>query len=422
MQVTQRTAANHGPLPQMVLDSAEAALRESEARYRTLAEAAYDSIFIVDRDGRIEYVNAVSCKRMQRPATQIVGRRLSDVISQDAAEDVWRELSIAFATKQRHYFESCLDLPSGKTWLGTWCVPVDSAGDSPARIMGVARDITDRKQLEREFAQAQKMEAVGRLAGGVAHDFNNVLTAILGYSDILRDSLRDNPSALADLEEIRKAGQRAGQLTRQLLAFSRKQDLTPEVIDINALVVELEKMLVRVIGEDIDLDIRTDPRARSVKVDPNQFEQVVMNLVVNARDAMPEGGTLRITTANATMDTAFARIHPGAVPGEYVTLTVRDTGCGMSPAVVAHVFEPFFTTKPEGKGTGLGLSTVYGIVKQSGGYIGIESEIGSGTTITVYLPISLENFPEVGNIPHTGCADEANPAKDMRSDTALLLQ
>jgi two-component system, cell cycle sensor histidine kinase and response regulator CckA len=421
MQAMDWTAAREGSIARVVENAAEAALRESEARYRTLAEAAHDSIFIVDRDGHIEYVNAVSCLRLQRTADTIIGRHLSEVLPQDSAEEVWRELSIAFTTKERHYFETCLDLPGGRAWLGTWCVPVHCEGTSPAAVMGVARDITDRKQLEREFAQAQKMEAVGRLAGGVAHDFNNMLTAILGYSDILRDSLSDRPDALADIEEIRKAGERAGQLIRQLLAFSRKQDLSPEVIDVNALLLEFDKMLHRMIGEDVKVDIATDPQLRRVKVDPHQLEQVVMNLVVNARDAMPHGGDIRIATANVTLDAGFARTHAGAVPGEYVALSVRDTGCGITPDVLAHVFEPFFTTKPEGKGTGLGLSTVYGIVKQSGGYIVIESEPGHGTTITVYLPVPAEYSPQVGNISRSAAADRQNSPENVQSEAALLL-
>jgi two-component system cell cycle sensor histidine kinase/response regulator CckA len=253
--------------------------------------------------------------------------------------------------------------------------------------MGVARDITERKRLERDFAQAQKMEAVGRLAGGVAHDFNNLLTVILGYADLLLQTVGANFELASD-HEIRNAGERASRLTGQLLTFSRKQTFSPKVINLNAVVGELQRMLNRVIGEDVVLDVAMDPQLAQTKVDPSQIEQVIVNLVVNARDAMPRGGTIRIQTANANLSPAFCRRHEGAVPGRYVAVIVEDTGCGMPADVRSHVFERFYTTKPAGRSTGLGLSTVYGIVKQSGGYITIDSTVGFGTTMTVYLPLA----------------------------------
>jgi signal transduction histidine kinase len=261
-----------------------------------------------------------------------------------------------------------------------------SQGGDPIRAAGVCLDITTEKTLKEQFHQAQKMEAVGRLAGGIAHDFNNLLTVIIGYSDLLLDRVADQADVAPDIGEIKKAGERASRLTNQLLAFSRKQPMAPRILNLNEVVSDIEKMLSRVIGDDITLEIAAAPSLGSAKVDPGHVEQLLLNLVVNARDAMPRGGTVKIATANRSLDADFVRRHVGAVPGSYVSLTVTDSGCGMKPEVLARVFEPFFTTKPIGKGTGLGLSTVYGIVKQNGGYITVDSALGTGTTFTIYLP------------------------------------
>lgn len=367
----------------------EAALRKSESRYRALAEAAHDSIFIVDADARLEYANTVGLERFQIDGDAI-GKRLFDVFAREVAEEMWNELSSVFSSGKRQYFESRFETPTGDLWLGAWLVPLAREADETAAVMGVARDITERKRLEREFTQAQKMEAVGRLAGGVAHDFNNLLTAILGYADLLIETVGTDSNVASDLREIRTAGERASRLTRQLLTFSRKQAFSPKVINLNDVIAELQKMLNRVIGEDIVLDVAMERQLAETKVDPSQIEQVLVNLVVNARDAMPRGGTIRIETTNADLDAAFCRRHDGAKPGRYVALIVEDSGCGITQDTLAHVFEPFFTTKPAGKGTGLGLSTVYGIVTQSGGYITVDSEPGRGTTFTTYLPIARE--------------------------------
>jgi signal transduction histidine kinase len=256
-----------------------------------------------------------------------------------------------------------------------------------------AREREERRLLEEQLLQSQKMEAVGQLAGGVAHDFNNILTAIVGYTDLLAAEFGGGSRQLEDLEEIRKAARRAAALTRQLLSFSRKQVLEPRIVDVNGVVLNLDKMLRSLISENIDLKLQLDEDLDAARVDPNQLEQVIMNLAINARDAMPEGGRLTIETANATLDVDYAAQHVSVIPGDYVMLAVTDTGCGMSEETRARIFEPFFTTKPEGRGTGLGLSTVYGIVKQSGGNIWLYSEPGKGTTFKIYLP-AIESLPE----------------------------
>jgi two-component system cell cycle sensor histidine kinase/response regulator CckA len=255
-----------------------------------------------------------------------------------------------------------------------------------AFISTVARDLRDRKQLEAQLLQAQKMESIGRLAGGVAHDFNNMLTAIIGYTELAKAQLPPEHPAQDDLTNVNDAARRSAGLTRQLLAFARKQIISPRPVDLNELIGRLETMLNRLLGEDIRLITRTDPELFPVLIDSGQFEQVLMNLAVNARDAMVEGGTLRIETVNASLDEAWCHQHPGSTPGEYGLVRVSDTGVGMPPEVMAHIFEPFFTTKVSGEGTGLGLAMCYGIVKQNGGTIWVSSEPGRGTTFDIYLP------------------------------------
>jgi PAS domain S-box-containing protein len=289
----------------------------------------------------------------------------------------------------------------------------DAAGD-PAEVVGSWSDITERKQLEDQFRQAQKMEAVGRLAGGVAHDFNNLLTVINGYGEILLSRLPAGDPSRELIREIVAAGDRATGLTRQLLAFSRKAILEPKILDLRALVADVDKMLRRILGEDIQLAITVDPEVGAVKADPGQVEQVILNLVVNARDAMPRGGRLTIEVGNAALDATYAREHPEVRPGPHVLLAVSDTGCGMDQATMARVFEPFFSTKGE-NGTGLGLATVHGIVKQSGGHVAVYSEAGHGTTFKVYLP-------RVDQRPTAGKSHQGRAEMPRGGETVLLVE
>jgi two-component system, cell cycle sensor histidine kinase and response regulator CckA len=281
--------------------------------------------------------------------------------------------------------------PDGKERLVQQHAEVITGRDGKAaRLVGTTQDITDLRSLEGQLRHSQKLEAVGRLAGGIAHDFNNLLTAINGYCDLILDDLPAEDPLRSDLFEIRRAGERAATLTRQLLAFSRKQVLEPRVINLNTIVAGMDNMLRRLLGEDIELHTHFEPDLGLVKADPGQLEQVILNLAVNARDAMPNGGKLTIETSNAVLDEDYARKHQSIVPGSYTLLAVSDTGCGMDSETQAHLFEPFFTTKDLGKGTGLGLSMVYGIVKQSGGSIWVYSEPRQGSTFKIYLPTLQE--------------------------------
>ncbi len=282
----------------------------------------------------------------------------------------------------------------------------------PTRMFGTIQDVTEFKDLEAQLRQSQKMEAVGRLAGGVAHDFNNMLTVITGYSEFLLKRLSESDPIRSEISAIRQAGERAAGLTRQLLAFSRRQVLAPQVLNLNKVVSEMEKMLGRLIGEDVEISMVLGQGLSNVKADPGQIEQVVMNLAVNARDAMPEGGKLTIATADADLSEAYASEHVGVVPGLHVKLSVSDTGVGMDDETRAHIFEPFFTTKEVGKGTGLGLATVYGIVRQSGGYVAVESSPGKGTTFAIYFPRAEEEATP---------GKEGVPSEELRGTETVLL-
>jgi two-component system cell cycle sensor histidine kinase/response regulator CckA len=306
---------------------------------------------------------------------------------------------------------------------------VKNVGERADYFEVFAEDVTEKRALERKLRAAHKMEAIGRLSGGIAHDFNNILGVIIGYSQAIKRGLPAEDPLLEHAEEIEKAGQRAASLTRQLLAFGRQQVLTPAVLDLNSLISEMRKLLGRLVGEDIELAVALDPAIGRVKADQSQIEQVLMNLAVNARDATPQGGKVVITTSNATLDETYTLHHPGSHPGDYVKLSVTDTGTGIDPETLGHIFEPFFTTKERGKGTGLGLATVYGIVKQSGGYIWVDSEVGRGSSFEVYLPFINEPVsvaepprPAAGQLRATETVLLVEDADALRKLTHMLLE
>jgi len=380
---------------------AEAALSRAEEKYRSIFENAVEGIYQSTPEGEFTSVNPAMARILgYESQEELTTHRMESDIRHYVDSSSCEKLKTTLAEKGVVVgFESEVyrkDLT--KLWISQSVRAIRDENGNVLFHEGSIEDITERKTLEEQFRQAQKMEAVGKLAGGVAHDFNNLLTAIIGYSDLNLQQLQPGNPLRSDIEEIKKAGQRASSLTRQLLAFSRKQVLQPMVLDLNHTVSEMHKMLQRLIGEDVQLEMVLDPALGSVKADPGQIEQVLMNLAVNARDAMPDGGKVTIETANIHLEGQQANDHVTGKPGPHVMLAMRDTGCGMDRQTQAQIFEPFFTTKPVGHGTGLGLSTVYGIVKQSGGSILVYSEVGKGTTFKVYLPRVDEKVREVQQI------------------------
>jgi PAS domain S-box-containing protein len=359
---------------------AREALRDSELRYHTLVDASFDGILIIE-GARLVEVNRGIADMLGYSVEEMQRIGLLDLIAPESRPLVTRLLE---GTDEGIFELSALNKGGRPALLQMVVRRVTHAG-RPA-LLAAVRDITAQRSLEAQYRQAQKMEAVGRLAGGVAHDFNNLLTVITSYSQLMLEDMAPGDTGREDLEEIRRAANSAAALTRQLLAFSRQQVLQPVVLDLNGIVSGAAKMLQRVIGEDVALVTVLAPDLQMVKADPGQIEQVLMNLAVNARDAMPTGGKLTIETSNVVLDTAYAAGHTMVPAGDYVLLAMSDTGVGMTEDTKARLFEPFFTTKEQGKGTGLGLATVYGIVKQSGGFVWVYSELGNGTTFKVYLP------------------------------------
>ncbi len=360
------------------------ALRASEERYRSLVDNLDDVVYTLDEQGRFTFVSP-SVARYGFAPEDLVGQPFDRFVHAQDLPTVATAWSESRGGRRMLVDVRATDATGKTRFIRGTSRPL-FAGDRFVGQQGVLTDLTQQHEIEEQLRMSQKMEAIGRLAGGVAHDFNNLLMVILSYTDFAMEALRDDDPVRADVDEARKASMRAVGLTRQLLAFSRKQVLRPEVLDLNTLIGGLEKMLRRLLGEDVDLAFVPGSGLGATKADAGQIEQVLMNLVVNARDAMPNGGSLHIATCNADLDDDFASMHLGMRPGAYVKITVTDTGTGMSEATQAHIFEPFFTTKPAGKGTGLGLATVYGIVKQSGGGIWVQSEPGCGTTFDLFLP------------------------------------
>src|ERR1041384_3720649 len=394
---------------------AEEALRETNQTLQSLVQTSPVGIIAYDLEGNVKSWNAAAERIFGWSEAEAIGLR-NPIVPDDQWEDFSNTLDITHRSGMFTDLESSRITKEGRMIdVSLSSAPLaDGRGNVHGSVTVIA-DITERKQLEDQFLHAQKMEAVGRLAGGVAHDFNNLLTAIIGYSQLGLSRLHSEDPMRKELEEIERAGQRAAALTGQLLAFSRRQVLQPQVLDLNSVVGDLGKMLHRLIGEDIELDIRLSPELGHVRADRGQLDQIIMNLAVNSRDAMPEGGKLTIETANVELDESYATEHVDARAGRHVMLAISDNGAGMDKETRSRVFEPFFTTKEQGKGTGLGLSTVYGIVKQSGGHIGLYSEPGMGTTFKIYLP-EVEDELDKKPTPTTAAG------YPKRHETALLVE
>jgi PAS domain S-box-containing protein len=393
------------------------ALRESEERYRNLVDQVSDGFFVTDQSGVITFASRPLAAIFGVPGPEdLVGRRFTEFLTPNAGEELralFRESIEAGTTPDVVTTE--IVRPDG-TVADVEVKPTSIVvGGRVVGSRGVVRDITERRRLEAQLRQSQKLEAIGQLAGGVAHDFNNLLTVILSEAELTGDALPEGHPVSEALQAIRDAGRRGAALTRQLLTFSRRQPVESTVFSFNDVVAEMRTMLRRLIGEDVELVTHVEPGLGAVKADRGQIEQVLLNLVVNARDAMPGGGRLAIETANVTLDETYVRSHHDATAGEHALLAVSDTGTGMSRETQAHIFEPFFTTKESGKGTGLGLATVYGIVKQSGGHIAVYSEVGHGTTFKVHLPV-VSDAPEA-------VTKAATPAASLKgSETVLLIE
>jgi PAS domain S-box-containing protein len=395
----------------------EETLVASEDRLRLMIENSRDfAIFMLDPGGNIVTWNIGAERMTGYTATEIVGRNYAVFFPDEeiAAGVPLRELEQSAADGRYESDGWRVRKDRSRFWLNGLLTPLYSNDGQIRGFAKIMRDISQRKQLEAQLRQSQKLEAFGQLAGGVAHDFNNLLTIISGYTELIHSQLdEDDPKSLL-LNEVGQAVNRAAALTRQLLAFTRQQVLEPRILNLNEIVAEVEKLLQRLIGEDIVLTAVLAPDLDPVKVDPGQIEQVIMNLAVNARDSMPQGGRLTIETSNVELDDSYVRAHPESQAGRFVLLAATDTGCGMTPEVRSRIFEPFFTTKAIGEGTGLGLSVAQGIIRQSGGMIEVYSEVGTGTTFKIYLPAVNERLD---NRPHI---DSRSPT--VGNETILLVE
>ena len=399
------------------------ALQETRERYRDLFDHASDIVFTTDLKGTFTSLNKAGAIVTGFSSEEAQGMDVARILgprSLEVARDLHAERTIE---GREATYEIEIARKDGQLITLAMSMSLTSKDGEPTGVRGIARDITEQKQLEERLRQSQKMEALGRLAGGVAHDFNNLLGVIIGYGEILAERLDSQGPLCNYAGEMLNAGRQAASLTQQLLAFSRKQVLQPKILDLNASITGMEQLLRRLLREDIDLIFKPSVELGRVKADPGQIHQVMMNLAVNARDAMPQGGELRIETANVDREVGYTRQDPYVAAGHYVLLTVSDTGIGMDEKTKARIFEPFFTTKQFGNGTGLGLATVYGIVKQSGGHISVQSQPGNGCTFKIFLPRVKEAGPEltVGGVQTkrlTGCetillVEDAEPFRKL---------
>jgi two-component system cell cycle sensor histidine kinase/response regulator CckA len=392
-------------------------LRQRERMFQDLFEAAPDGILLIGSDGSILLANAEAERIFGFEHGRCAGQLIETLFPSGSRDNHVLHPRTYFANPQRRRMGEGLDLLARRADGAQFPVDVSLAPfslEDRAVALGIVRDMTAQRNVETQLRQAQKMEAVGRLAAGVAHDFNNILSVVLSYAQMMQEDLKTDDPLWGNVEEVRAAGMRAVDLTRQLLTFSRQQVFEAKVLDLNQTIAGMEKMLRRLLGADVKLTALRGPGLWNVKVDPGQIEQVVMNLAVNARDAMPEGGNLTIETKNVELDDEYARVHHDVQPGPFVMLAVTDTGIGIDKETLARIFEPFFTTKSLGKGTGLGLATVFGIVKQSAGHIWVYSEPGRGTTFRVYLP-KMSGAPEAH-------ISRPAPESSRGSETILLVE
>jgi PAS domain S-box-containing protein len=370
---------------------AEYALKQAKAFAEKLVESANAMIVVLDNSDEIQLFNKAAEQITGYTRHELFGRNWFEVlVPMDKYPHIWKAFQKSVRNEMPKIFEHPILTKSGEERYIAWR---NTELYEKGRIIGsilYGVDISDRKQLEEQLLQSQKMEAIGQLAGGVAHDFNNMLSVILGYSELIKSRLPEDSPLLKDVLEIEKAAGHSRDITRQLLAFSRKQIIAPKTIDLNKLITKTKKTLSRLIGEDIHLRFLSEKNLGKVKFDPSQMEQILVNLAVNARDAMPDGGMLTIETSKIYLDEDYCRLHIECRPGHYVLIMVSDDGTGMKKQTLSRIFEPFFTTKEVGKGTGLGLATVYGIVKQNRGYINVYSELGQGTTFKIYIPRIME--------------------------------
>ena len=370
------------------------ALWECEQRFQAAFDASAAGMALIAPDGSVLQINHKYCDILGYSPSDLIERGLHHITHPDDRQEELEYMRRALAGEIHSYSMDKRYRKKDGTffWVSVANRLVSHPSGKPRYFISVVQDvsvfqdITERKHLEEQLMQAQKMEAIGRLAGGVAHDFNNLLMVITGYCEMIVERLPDGDPIRHDIGEIKMAGERAAALTAKLLAFSRQQVVRRHVTNLNTVMVDIQELLRRLIGEDIDLTVTIEPDLGLVNVDETQIGQVIMNLAVNSRDAMPEGGILVIQLANVTLDEVYSRSHLGVSPGRYVMLSVRDTGCGMDAATQIRIFDPFFTTKEQGKGTGLGLSTVYGIVTEHDGHVQVDSALGDGTTIRIYLP------------------------------------
>jgi len=394
---------------------AEEELQASEARFRSVVATASDCIINCDSQGNMVFVNNITEKVFGYSPDELLGKSLTLIMPERFREVHQQGVERIASGGEAKVIGKTVELVGLRK--GGIEFPIELSlskweSDDGVYFTGMIRDISERKDLEEQIRQAQKMDSVGRLAGGVAHDFNNLLTIITGYADLTIDSLDSRDPTVSNINEIQGAAEKAAALTQQLLAFSRKQKLQPKILDLNKIIDELLKMLQRMIGEDIEIQTKPEEELWHVKIDASQMEQVIINLSINARDAMPAGGRLTIGTQNMVLDEDLIATHGEVPAGNYVMITVADTGEGMSDEVQAEIFDPFFTTKAEGRGTGLGLATVYGIVVQSGGHIDVQTELGQGSTFRIFMPKTEEDVDEIAS---------KHDAMDMPRGTETIL-